>query len=96
MIRFVGPLNGDFLINVLRRTYDKAMAIIARMLVSAGRAKGAALMRLTDKVYYAEESINKALILWEGKGYSIDSSDMKNAIGSVMEVLGRKVSKVNR
>ena len=84
------------MINALRRTYDEAVAIIAKILVSVGRAKGAALMRLTDKVDYAEESINKALILWEGKGYSIDFSGTKNAISSVMEVLGRKVGKVNR
>ena len=93
---FVRPLSGDFVVNALRRTYDDAMAIIARMLTSAGRARGAALMRLMDKVDYAEELLNKALALWEVKGYGIDPLGIRNAIGSVREVLDRRVGKANR
>ena len=40
-------------------------------------------MRLIDKVNYAEELINKALTLWESKGYGINPSGIRNAIGSV-------------
>ena len=93
---FVRPLSRDFVVNALRRTYDEAMAIIARMLTSAGRARGAALMRLMDKVDYAEELLNKVLVLWEVKGYGIDPSGIRNAIGSIREVLGRRVGKANR
>ena len=93
---FVKPLSRDFVIETLRRTYNSALVLITKMLMSANKARGTALMRLIDKVDYAEESINKALTLWESKGYGIDPSGIRNAIDSVREVLSRRVGKVNR
>ncbi len=96
MVYFVKPLNREFVIRALRSTYDSAMAIIMKMLMSASRARGIALRVLMDKVDYVEESISRALSMWRGKGYDIDSSGIESAISSAREVLRRKVSKTNR
>ncbi|ADY01077.1 hypothetical protein VMUT_0867 [Vulcanisaeta moutnovskia 768-28] len=93
MAYFVKPLSREFVIKALRATYDSAMAIMMKMLMSAGRARGIALRILMDKVNYAEESINKVLKIWRNKGYDIDSSGIENAISSVKAVLSRRISK---
>jgi hypothetical protein len=93
MAYFVKPLSREFVIKALRATYDSAMAIMMKMLMSAGRARGIALRILMDKVNYAEESIDKALKIWRNKGYDIDSSGIENAISSVKAVLSRRIGK---
>ncbi|GAB6945894.1 hypothetical protein JCM16161A_00240 [Vulcanisaeta sp. JCM 16161] len=93
MVYFVRPLSREFVIRALRTTYDSAVAIIMKMLMSASRARGNALRMLIDKVDYAEESINRALSMWRSKGYDIDSSGIESAIGSVREVLRRRVGR---
>ncbi len=93
MAYFVKPLSREFVIKALRATYDSAMAIMMKMLMSAGRARGIALRILMDKVNYAEESIDKVLKIWRNKGYDIDSSGIENAISSVKAVLSRRISK---
>ncbi len=67
VIYFVKPLNREFVMEALREVHGSAMAVIMRMLMSAGRARGAALARLRDKVEYAEELINRALDMWRIK-----------------------------
>ncbi len=46
---------------------------------------------MMDKVDYVEELLNEALPLG-GQSYPIDSSGIRNAMGSVRTVLSRRVS----
>ncbi|ADN51886.1 hypothetical protein [Vulcanisaeta distributa] len=96
VIYFVRPLNREFVMEALREVHGSAMAVIMRMLMSAGRARGAALARLRDKVEYAEELINRALDMWRIKGYEIDASGIKDAIIRVKAVVSGRLGKTNR
>ncbi|WP_054857385.1 hypothetical protein [Vulcanisaeta sp. JCM 16159] len=96
MAYFVRPLNREFVIKALRAIYDSAMVIIMKTLMSASRARGITLRVLMDKVDYIEGSISRALSIWRDKGYDIDSSSIESAIGSVREVLRRRLVKTNR
>ncbi|WP_243675069.1 hypothetical protein [Vulcanisaeta distributa] len=67
MVYFVKPLNREFVIKALRATYDSAMAIIMKILMSTSRARGGITLRvLMDKVDYVEKSISRALGHVEG------------------------------